>query len=141
MALPPRGRDDAQADSAPCREAPELSARIVVLRTACACYERQLHVGCNLRVVHAHARMLAPRAPLIAAPPLRGALSLPVAAFCAMSATVSARQAGREAAARAVEKGTLSLRKASARASLLSPPRAGLADISNSHGCVRRAQP
>ena len=55
-----------------------------------------------------------------------------------MSATVSARQAGREAAARAVEKGTLSLRsKASARASLLSPPRAGLSDCTNSYGCVR----
>jgi len=54
---------------------------------------------------------------------------------------VSARQAGREAAARAVEKGTLSLLKAkpSARASLLSPPRAGLADVSNCYGCVLQA--
>jgi len=57
------------------------------------------------------------------------------------ASTVSARQAGREAVARALEKGALhvGVRKSSlvARASLMSPPREGLADISNSFGCVR----
>ena len=54
---------------------------------------------------------------------------------------VSARQAGREAAARAVVAGARPLRKGttSARHSLMSPPREGLADISN--GCVRPCEP
>jgi hypothetical protein len=58
-----------------------------------------------------------------------------------MSAATSARQAGREAAARAVERGVLPLRKGvttSARAVLMSPPREGLADISN--GCVSNSR-